>query len=191
MLPRDTARASEPVTPLVCETSPRNVLSWPQSSICAVAAATDALPPISERTHVLEGHAVALQERRAEALAVVGEDDEAVGTRRVLGRLAQRPQLAVDAVERVERLRSLGAAVVGDLVVVGVVHVDDRRAAQHLLDDERRAQRPQRDVRGAAHPRVREAAVMAMERPMPARAWRRDWMFSLMTSARNFTSIVR
>ena len=114
---------------------------------------------------VLEGHAVALEERGAEALAVVGQDDEAIRPRRVLGGLAQRLQLAVDAIERVERFRALGPAVVGDLVVVGVVHVDDRRAADHLLDDERGAQRPQRHVRGAAHPGVREAAVMAMEGP--------------------------
>ena len=32
------------------ETSPRNVLSWPQSSTRAVAAATEAWPPMSERT---------------------------------------------------------------------------------------------------------------------------------------------
>ena len=45
-----------------------------------------------QRAHdVLERDAVALQEGRAEALAVVGEDHEAIRPRRVLGGLEQRP----------------------------------------------------------------------------------------------------
>ena len=48
--PLVTRRAREPEAPLVSETSPRNVFSWPQSSICAVAEATEASPPISLRT---------------------------------------------------------------------------------------------------------------------------------------------
>ena len=47
----------------------------------------------------------------------------------------------------------------GDLVVVGVVHVDDRGAPDHLLDDERGAQRPERDVRRGTHRGVRESAM--------------------------------
>ena len=59
----------------------------------------------------------------------------------------------VDAVERLERLDPLGAAVVGELVVVGEVGVDDVRAAVHLLDDQRRVDVAQQDVAGRAHAR--------------------------------------
>ena len=52
--------------------------------------------------------------------------------------LDERRDRAVDAVERLERLDPLGPAVVGELVVVGEVGVDDVRAAVHLLDDQRR-----------------------------------------------------
>ena len=116
---------------------------------------------------VLERHAVALEERPAEALAVVGEDDEAIGTGRLGGDLLEDADLAVDAVERVERLGPLRAAVVGDLVVVGVVEVDDRRAAPHLLHHERGAERAEGDVGGRADPRVREAAMHARLDPRP------------------------
>ena len=49
-----------------------------------------------------EADAVALQERLAEALAVVGQDDELVRPGRLVGRLDQRGDGAVDAVERLE-----------------------------------------------------------------------------------------
>ena len=52
---------------------------------------------------------------------MVGQDDELVRPGRVLGGLGQRPDRGVDAVERLERLDPLGAAVVGQLVVVGEV----------------------------------------------------------------------
>ena len=78
---------------------------------------------------------VALLERRAEALAVVRQDDELVRARRILGRLGEDRDRRVDAVERLERLDPLGSAVVGQLVVVGEVGVDDVRAAVHLVDD--------------------------------------------------------
>ena len=71
--------------------------------------------------HLAQRLAVALEERRAEALAVVGEDDELVRARRALGRLDERRDRAVDAVERLERLDPLRARVVRDLVVVGEV----------------------------------------------------------------------
>ena len=77
--------------------------------------------------HLAEALVVALLERRAQALAVVGEDDEVVGTGSVLRGLPDRREGAVDAVERLERLDALRAAVVRELVVVGEVGVDDVR----------------------------------------------------------------
>ena len=99
----------------------------------------DGRPAAHQAADVLaEAHAVALQERLAEALAVVGQDDELVRPRRLVGRLDQRRDRAVHAVERLERLDPLGTAVVGELVVVGEVGVDDVGPAVHLVDDQRR-----------------------------------------------------
>ena len=60
---------------------------------------------------------------------------------------------AVDAVERLERFDALGPAVVGQLVVVGEVGVDDVRAAVHLVDDQGAVDVAQDDVAGGPHAR--------------------------------------
>ena len=65
----------------------------------------------------------------------------------------------VDAVERLERLDPLGPAVVGQLVVVGEVGVDDVGAAVHLLDDQRGVDVAQQDVAGGAHAGVLQPAM--------------------------------
>ena len=106
-----------------------------------------------------EADAVALEERLAEALPVIGQDDELVGPRRLVGRLDERRDRPVDAVERLERLDPLGPAVMGQLVVVGEVGVDDVGAAVHLLDDQGRVDVAQEHVAGGAHPGVLETAV--------------------------------
>ena len=121
-----------------------------------------------------EALAVALLEGRAEALAVVGQDDELVRPRRVLGGLGERADRGVDAIERLERLDPLRAAVVGELVVVGEVGVDDVRAAVHLLDDQRDVHVAQQDVARGAHPRVLHAAVHLRLDARAARAPRLD-----------------
>ena len=131
-------------------------------------------PPAHEVADDLaEALAVALLERRAEALAVVGEDHELVRARRVLGGLGQGADRLVDAVERLERLDPLGAAVVGELVVVGEVRVDDVRAAIHLLDDQRDVHVAQQDVARGAHARrtsCRDASAAGCpDRTGPAR----------------------
>ena len=100
-----------------------------------------------------EALAVALEERRAEALAVVRQDDELVRPRRLLGRLDQRRDRPVDAVERLERLDALRPAVVGELVVVGEVGVDDVGPAVHLVDDQRGVHVAEEDVAGRPHAR--------------------------------------
>ena len=139
--------------------------------------------------HVAERLAVALEEGRPEGLAVVGHDDEAIRSWRRAGGLLQRRDRPVDAVERVERLAPLGPAVVGDLVVVGVVDVDDRRAAVHLLDHEGGRQVAQGDVRRRARERVGHPAVHP--RDDPASDLLRAWMYSLMISAQKRTMVPR
>ena len=104
---------------------------------------------------LLEGHAVALAERGALALAVVGEDDEAVVASRFLADPLERGDDAVDPGQRPQRFEALGPGVVRDLVVVGQVDVDDRRAEGHRAHDERRVQVPQHDVGDRAQDRRR------------------------------------
>ena len=102
---------------------------------------------------------VALLEREAEALAVVGQDDELVRPRRILRGLGERPDRLVDPIERLERLHPLRAAMVGELVVVGEVRVDHVRAAVHLLDDQRDVDVAQEHVARGTHAGVLHAAV--------------------------------
>ena len=106
----------------------------------------------------VEWLAVALQERRAERLAVVRQDHEVVRPRRVLRGPGQAAQRAIHAVERLQALRTRGAAVMGDLVIVGIGDVDRVRATEHLLDHQAGHQRPHDDVGDGAQQRIREAA---------------------------------
>ena len=105
---------------------------------------------------------------------MVGHDDEAIRPGRGRGGLLQRRDRPVHAVEGVEGLGPLGPAVVRDLVVVGVVDVDDRCAAVHLLDDEGRRQVAEADVGGGARDRVGPAAVHPRDDAGPHLAARLD-----------------
>ena len=78
---------------------------------------------------------------------------------RLLGRLGQGADGGIDAVERLERLDPLRAAMVGELVIVCEVGVDDVRAAVHLLDDQRGVDVAQQHVARRTHPRVLQAAM--------------------------------
>ena len=60
---------------------------------------------------VLERHAIALQERRAQALAVVREDHEAVRTGCVRGRLGERLELLLGLLELLIRLREVSRTI--------------------------------------------------------------------------------
>ena len=86
---------------------------------------------------VLEGLAVALEERRPLALPVVGEHDEVVRAGRLLRDLLEHPDDLVDALHRPQRLLAGDAGVVRDLVVVEVVGVEHLGARQHLLGHQR------------------------------------------------------
>ena len=79
----------------------------------------------------------------------------------------------IDAVERIERLAAFRAGVMGDLVVVGVVHVDHGRAAVDLLHDERRAEGPKGDV--GRRPRDGYGMPLCIDGSMPRRCARLAW----------------
>ena len=132
-------------------------------------------PPISERTTARASRRSA---GNSAALPVVRRPRTDTGAAR------RRPPLQDAAPGRCrranERLRRPGT-VVGDLVVVRVVDVDDRRAAVHLLDDKRRPERPQDDVGGGPAGRHRRDAFA----DGPARRWRRAGYECLPTNRKN------
>ena len=90
---------------------------------------------------------------------MIGQDDEAVGTRNVFSRLDDRGERCVDAIQRLKRLDTLRSGVMGNLVVIGEVRIDDVRAAVHLLDDEGDVHVAEEHVARGAHPRVLEVPV--------------------------------
>ena len=92
---------------------------------------------------------------------MIGQDDEAVGTRNVFSRLDDRGERCVDAIQRLKRLDTLRSGVMGNLVVIGEVRIDDVRAAVHLLDDEGDVHVAEEHVARGAHPRVLEVPVQA------------------------------
>jgi len=78
---------------------------------------------------------VALQEGRPKGLAVVGEDDQVVGARRLF--LDHAPQAGKGAVQTLEVAKGVvrpGAGVVRHLIVAEIEHVDRGRPAQHVED---------------------------------------------------------
>jgi hypothetical protein len=123
---------------------------------------------------LLERDAVALQERGALALAVVGEHDDVVRTWSFGDGQLQSAQLVVEPAERVEGGRRGDAGVVCDLVVADEVGVGGGDAAVDVAD-----QRVHRDVaqdgRGRrTQQRIHAAAIEAWfdapaSRPAPIR----------------------
>src|SRR5207244_11668485 len=78
------------------------------------------------RDQRLEPLPIARAERRAGALAVIREDDESIGPRRIKSRLLDEADDAVEAPEGVASFEAVGPGVVGDLGVVDVVGVVQR-----------------------------------------------------------------
>ena len=152
LLARAPRRAIRAARPGDRSTSVANALSGPQLSTSSVARERHGSPAASAPHELLEREAVALRERRALALPVVGQQHQVVAPRRTLARPRDGAHLAVDLDELLHRLRALRAGVVGDLVVAQVVGVDDGRAAVHLADHEVRehvAHDRRRGARGA------------------------------------------
>ena len=121
------------------------------------------------RDVLLERLAVALAERRAEALAVVAQEHELYGRGASVGRLDERFGSSRSTPSSASSVsRRSGPRVVGDLVVIGVVDVDDRRAAVHLFHYQRRRQRAQ-DRRSWRRELSGTASRGACDGSMPAR----------------------
>src|SRR5256712_8916931 len=123
------------------------------------------------RDQRLEPLPIALAERRAGALAVIREDDEAIGPRRIKGRLLDEADDAVEAPEGVASFDAVGPGVVRDLVVVDVVRVDRRCAAVHLLYHEGGGEMAQEHVRRGARERIGKPPVASrLDLPAPLAA---------------------
>ena len=82
---------------------------------------------------------VALLERRAHALAVVGEHDEVVWPRRLSRHPLQTGEDRIDGAENREHVRSVNAGMVGDLIVGEKGRVDGRYASEHIRDQHEQA----------------------------------------------------
>ena len=109
----------------VLRRSPRRPRGRP--SRCCSSPAPSARPRCrsSERsTSSSSAVAVALLERRALRLAVVGEDDDLVRPRRVAARALDPAELLVELAQRLERVGPLEPGVVRDLVVARERRVD-------------------------------------------------------------------
>jgi hypothetical protein len=114
------------------------------------------------RDELHERRSVALAEGRAQGLPMVREHDEAIGPRGRRDRVENVAEAAIDLLRRAGGLRAAGAAMMGDLVIAGVVDVDDRPSHLDLVDHRPGREDPQRDVRddplegvshAARHPR--------------------------------------
>src|SRR5207249_3920979 len=110
---------------------------------------------------LLDALVVPLTKCRARTLPVVGKHNEAIASRRVRGGLLEEPDDAVQSAERIESLDAFGTGMVGDLVVVHEIDIDERGRAIHLLDDQGRADVTQEHVRCRARQRIGKAAIPA------------------------------
>ena len=101
-------------------------LPQPSDDISGTAISTSA--SISESTRSLQRPVVALQERRALGLAVVGEDHHVIRPWCFVDRVLEAGELSVEPPQRVERGRCEQPGVVGDFVVADEVGVRRRDA---------------------------------------------------------------
>src|SRR5256712_14010522 len=127
--------------------------------VWAVRPPTQGLPYGEPRNQLLDPLPKALAERRASALAVIREDDEAIGPRRIKGRLLDEADDAVEAPEGVESFDAVGPGVVRDLVVVDVVRVDLGGRRVHQIYHEGGGEMAQEHVRRGARERIGEPPV--------------------------------
>ena len=110
---------------------------------------------------ILQGVAVALLERGALRLAVVGEDDDLVRPGRVPPRALDAPELLVELAQRLEGVGALEPGVVGDLVVAREGRVDGGAPAHHVGQDAEHDQVAHDHAHRPAQQRVDPAAVAA------------------------------
>ena len=151
----------------------------PQASSTDSILATSSSSAI-ERSTTLERLAEALQEGRALALAVVGEHDELVWSRRELGDALESRELLIEPAQHVERVAAFDPGVVGDLVVADERGVAGRHALEHVADQREDVEVAHHDGHAHAQQRVDAAAIDArlnVELPLAAAS-----IFSVMTS---------
>ena len=110
---------------------------------------------------VVEAVAVALLERRALGLPVVGEHDDLVGARRVLPGAGDAPELLVELAQHLERVGALEARVVRHLVVAREARVDRRPALHHVAEQAVDGDVAHRHGERGAQERVLAAAMAA------------------------------
>ena len=110
---------------------------------------------------LLEAVAVALLERRALRLPVVGEHDDLVRPRRVAAGPLDVGEVVVELAQGLERVGALEAGVVGDLVVARERGVDRGTPAHHVGEHAGDDQVAHEDAQRRSHQRVDAAAVPA------------------------------
>ena len=97
---------------------------------------------------------VALLERRALGLPVIGEDDDLVGARSVSAGPRDSPELLVELAERFDRVVPLETGVVRDLVVAGQRRVNGGTAAEHVRDHREDDEVAEEDAHGRTQERI-------------------------------------
>ena len=110
---------------------------------------------------LVEAVSVALLERRALRLPVVGEDDDLVRPRRVAAGALDLRELVVELAQGLERVGALETRVVRHLVVARERRVDGRPPAHHVGEHARDDQVAHEDAQRRPHQRVDAAAVAA------------------------------
>ena len=126
------------------------------------------------RSHELvQTVAVALLEGRALRLAVVGQHDDLVRTRRVLARPGDAAELLIDLAQHLHGVGALQPGVVGDLVVAGEARVHGRDALHHVADDAEDGEVAHHDGQPGAHEPVLDRARAARLHVAAARLDRR------------------
>ena len=180
---RRSSAASSSLRPVASSTA------WPTIACCSSPPAKPATLPRAQRAldELVEPVAVALLERRALRLPVVGQDDDLVRPRRVAARALDAAELLVELAQRLERVGALEAGVVRDLVVARERRVDRGAAAHHVGEHAEHDQVADDHAHRRAQQRIDAAAV-------PARAGRRGALarsaavHSSTTSQTNSTS---
>ena len=120
----------------------------------------------------VEPVAVALLERRALCLPMVGQDDELVRARCVAPCPRDPAELLVELAQRLERVGALEARVVGDLVVARERGVDGGAPAHHVGQHAEDDEVAHDHAHEAAHQRIDPAAVPARAHVAPRRPGR-------------------
>src|SRR5512139_655376 len=108
---------------------------------------------------LLQLDAEALAEGTALALAVVGEDDQAVGPWRLIDRLLQALELCVVLLEDRERVGLLYPGMVGDFVVADEGRVDDGDALDDVAEQGGDVEIAHHHRDRASDPRIEPAPV--------------------------------